>query len=121
MCLAALLKLSSGTDREDAARELYEEDLSPGPYAREAYLRFYADKEQLEVAAKGIPTEGELTGIVEGAVRLQLTELLTRMAKRLDMLYASYNSKALLAIATGSVLNLVIARCHFWLYRPEVK
>ena len=121
VCLAALLKLSSGTDQEDAAREFYEEDLSPGPYAREAYLRFYADKEQLEVAAKGIPTEGELTGIVEGAVRLQLTELLTRMAKRLDMLYASYNSKALLAIATGSELNLDLARCHFWLNRPEVK
>lgn len=44
MCLAALLKLSSGTDREQAARDLFEGKSPPGPYSQETYLRLYADK-----------------------------------------------------------------------------
>lgn len=121
MCLAALLKLSSGTHREEVARGLFESGSYLGTYARETYLRFYAGNEQLETAGKGIPTEAELTGIVEGAARMQSIDLMIRMAKRLDILYTSYNSKVLLAIATGMELNVELGRCHFWLNRPEVK
>lgn len=121
MCLAALLKLSSGTDREQAARDLFEGKSPPGPYSQETYLRLCADKEYLEAAGKGSPTEAELTGTVEGAARLQLTDLMMRMAKHLDMWFPSYNSRVLLAIATGMEFNPDLARCHFWLNRPEVK
>lgn len=121
VCLAALLKLSSSTDREQVAKGMYAEMPSPGPYAREAYLRFYASEAQLEEAIKGIPTEGDLTGIIEGALRLELTDLLTRAAERLHTLYPSYNSKVLLTIAIGYELNSVLSLRHFWLNRPEVK
>lgn len=121
ICLAALLKLAIGTSRSDVAREIYTSETSPGAYAREAYLRFYADKDELEAAGKGIPTEAELTGIVEGSARLQAIELMDQMAKRLNTLYPSYNSKVLLAMATGLGLNVELERCHFWLNQPEVK
>ena len=121
MCLAALLKLSSSSGREVAARELFENEPSHGPYARETYLRLYASNEQLEEAGKGNPPEAELTGIVEGASRLNLTDLMMRMAMRLNTLYPSYNSRVLLAIATGLELNPDLERCHLWLNRPDVK
>lgn len=121
MCLAALLKLANGTNRAAVARELYTGEAHPGIYAREAYLRFYAGYDELEAAGKGTPTEAELTGIVEGSVRLHSIDLMVLMAKRLDTLYPSYNSKVLLAIATGLGLNGELERCHFWLNRPEIK
>jgi hypothetical protein len=121
VCLAALLRLSRSTERESAAKELYLAEPSPGIYTKEAFLRYYADEEQLQAAVKGFPAEEVLTGIVEGALRLQLRDLSIQMAEQLNLNFGSYNSRVLLAIATGVALNPDLAERHFWLTRPEVK
>lgn len=121
VCQAALLQLSYRTEREGEAKDLYLAEPSPGAYSQEAYLRCYADEEQLRAAVKGFPTEGVLTGAVEGALRLSAANLALELATRLNSLYGSYNARVLLAIATGVALNPDLAGHHFWLSRPEVK
>ncbi|MFJ4455947.1 hypothetical protein ACIP1G_18940 [Pseudomonas sp. NPDC089392] len=121
VCQAALLQLSHGTKQEDDARALYLEEAAPGIYAKEAFMRYHADEEQLQAALVGFPPEPVLTGIVGGALRLENGSLSLRAADRLNTLYGSYNSKVLLAMATGLCLNPDIADYHLWLHRPEVK
>lgn len=121
VCQAALLQLSYHTAREGEAKDLYLAELSPGAYSQEAYLRCYADEEQLRMAVRGFPTEGVLTGAVEGALRLPAAHLALELAARLNSLYSSYNARVLLAIATGFALNPDLAGHHLWLNRPEVK
>lgn len=121
VCQAALLQLSYRTPREGEATELYLAEESPGAHAREAYLRSYADEEQLRKAGKGLPPEGVLTGAVEGALRLQLGNLALELATRLNSYYGSYNARVLLAMAMGLALNPDLAELHFWLNRPKVK
>lgn len=121
VCQAALLQLSYRTAREGEAKDLYFSEPSPGAYSQEAYLRCYADEEQIRAAVKSFPTEGVLTGAVEGAIRLSATDLALELATRLNSLYSSYNARVLLAIATGVALNPDLAGQHFWLNRPEVK
>ncbi len=121
VCQAALLQLSYRTAREGEAKDLYLSESSPGAYSQEAYLRCYADEEQIRSAVKGFPTEGVLTGAVEGAIRLSAANLAFELATRLNSLYGSYNARAVLAIATGIALNPDLAGHHFWLNRPEVK
>lgn len=121
VCQAALLQLSYRTAREGEAKDLYFSELSPGAYSQEAYLRCYADEEQIQTAVKGFPAEGVLTGAVEGAIRLHATNLALELATRLNSLYSSYNARVLLAIATGVALNPDLAGHHLWLNRPEVK
>lgn len=121
VCQAALLRLSHGTKQEDDARALYLREAAPGIYAKEAFMRYHADEEQLQEALVGFPPEPVLTGIVGGALRLQSGSLSLHAADRLNTLYGSYNSKVLLAIATGLCLNPEIADYHLWLHRPEVK
>lgn len=121
VCQAALLQLSYRTSREGEAKDLYLFETSPGAYSQEAYLRYYADEEQIQTAVKGFPAEGVLTGAVEGAIRLHATNLALELATRLNSLYSSYNARVLLAIATGVALNPDLAGQHFWLTRPEMK
>lgn|GEM_PF-1130370 len=121
VCQAALLHLSFGTARETAAKDLYLAESSPGEYSQEAYLRCYADEEQLRAVCKGFPPEGVLTGGVEGAFRLHLADLAQELAARLTSLYGSYNARVLSAIALGLTLNKDLAGNHFWLNRPDVK
>ena len=121
VCLAALFKLSYRTEREAEVKALYFAEISPGTYSQEAYLRYYADLEQLQETVKGFPTEGVLTGAVEGALRLDAGNFAFDLAKRLNSIYSSYNAKVLLAIAKGILLNPDLAKNHFWLSRPGVK
>lgn len=121
VCQAALLKLSYNTEREGEAKNFYLGEPSPGTYSQEEYLRCYADEEQLQTAVRGFPTEGVLTGAVDGALRLSAASLALELATRLSSLYDSYNARVLLAIATGFALNSDLAGHHFWLNRPEVK
>ncbi|CAI8847654.1 PIN domain-containing protein [Pseudomonas chlororaphis] len=121
LCEAALLQLSYHTSREGDAKDLYLAEPSPGAYAREAYLRCYADEEQLREAGKGFPPEGVLTGAVEGALRLGSGDLAFELATRLNSHYGTYNARVLLAIATGYTLNPDFAEHHLWLSRPDVK
>lgn len=121
VCQAALLQLSYSTEREEEAKGLYLAECSPGEYAQEAYLRYYADEQQLRAAVKTLPTEGVLTGAVEGALRLSAASLAFELATRLNSLYSSYNARVLLAMATGIALNPELVGHHFWLNRPEVK
>lgn len=121
VCRAALLQLAYRTTREGDAKDLYLAEISPGAYSQEAYLRCYADEEQLRFSTSGFPTEGVLTGAVEGALRLQAANLALHLATRLSSLYGSFNARVLLAIATGVALNPDLAGHHFWLNRPEVK
>ncbi|KAB0514161.1 hypothetical protein SAMN04490189_0025 [Pseudomonas koreensis] len=121
-CLAALLRLARRTERESAAKEHYLAEPAPGPYSKEAFLRSYADTTQLEAASQQfILSEGELTGIVEGALRLDLDDLANRMAKRLSDEYKSYNADVLQAMASASTLNGHLFSQHLWLNSPEVK
>lgn len=121
VCQAALLQLSSGTKQEEEARALYLEEAAPGIYAREAFMRYHADEEQLRAALVGFPPEPVLTGITGGALRLQNNDLALCAADRLNTVYGSYNSRVLLAMATALCLEPEIADYHLWLHRPEIK
>lgn len=123
VCLAALLKLSVNTAREGEAVKLYLSEVAQGPNSVEAYLRYYADEArlQLEAANSNFPIEGVLTGAAEGAFRLNAVSLMLELTSRLNSLYGSYNSRVLLAVATGIALNPDLAKHHFWLNRAEVK
>jgi hypothetical protein len=122
VCLAALLRLSRHTERERAAKEHYLAEPAPGLYAKESFLRSYADESQLETASRQfILSEGELTGIVEGALRLELAELANRMAKRLSDDHESYNADVLQVMASAFDLNRHLFSRHLWLNTPEVK
>lgn len=122
VCLAALLKFSKGSDREETARKLFANEKQPGQYAREEYLRLYASEDELRLAGEVIlPTEGELTGVVEGAIRLTLTDFLSSVARRLETLYPSNNASLLSAIAAAYELNPELERRHFWLSDPRVR
>lgn len=55
VCQAALLQLSYRTAREGEAKDLYLSEPSPGAYSQEAYLRCYADEEQIRAAVKSSP------------------------------------------------------------------
>ena len=122
VCLAALLRLSRHTERETAAKEYYLAELAPGLYAKEAFLRSYADESQLETASRQfILSEGELRGIVEGALRLELACLAIRMAKRLSDDYKSDNADVLRVMASAFNLNGQLFSRHLWLNSPEVK
>ncbi len=121
ICQAALLKLSYCTPREGEAQELFLSEATPGDYSREAFLRYFADEEQLRAAVKTFPSEGVLTGAVEGAFRLHSTDTALELATRLNSLYSSYNSRVLFAVATGVALNPDLAEHHFWLKPPDVK
>ncbi|RZO10659.1 hypothetical protein EKG40_03570 [Pseudomonas moorei] len=122
VCLAALLRLARRTEREPAAIEHYLAELAPGPYSKEAFLRSYADATQLEAASRQfILSEGELTGIVEGALRLELSDLAVRMARRLSDDHKSYNADVLQVMASAFDLNRHLFSRHLWLNTPEVK
>jgi hypothetical protein len=121
VCKAALLQLSHCTAREGEAKDLYFSEDSPGEYSREAYLRYYAEEDQIRAAVRGFPVEGVLTGAVEGAFRLSAVNLGLELATRLSSIYDSYNARVLLAVATGLALNPDLAKNHLWLSQPEVK
>ncbi|PRY64434.1 hypothetical protein B0H98_10595 [Vreelandella songnenensis] len=122
VCLAALLRLSRNTAREAAAKNYYLAAPDLGPYTREAFLRFYADESELEVASQKLfLSEGELTGIVEGALRLNLGCLAFRASSLLKETFPSYNASVLQVLARATILNKDIAQRHLWLNLPEVK
>jgi hypothetical protein len=122
VCLAALLRLARRTKREPAAIEHYLAEPAPGLYSKEVFLRSYADETQLETASRQfILSEGELTGIVEGALRLELVDLAIRMAKRLSNDHKSYNADVLQVMASAFKLNGNLSSRHLWLNSPEVK
>jgi len=121
VCQAALLQLSYKSTRAEEAIDLYLSEDLPGDYSRESYLRYYANEDQLRAAVKSFPSEGVLTGAVEGAFRLHAENMAVELATRLNSHYSSYNARVLLAVATGVALNPDFGGKHFWLQPPEVK
>lgn len=121
-CIAALLKFSRKTDSEESAKELYDETTNPGPYAREAFYRYYATVDVLLAASKKlILSEGELTGIVDGACRLEALDIASPAAVRLHDLYPSDNSRVLLLITKALRLNPAVKERSYWLTDPQLK
>lgn len=122
VCLAALLRLSRGTEQEETAKAYFLAEPAPGLYSNEVFLSLYADQDRLESAgAKFVISEGELTGIIEGSLRLGLIDFAVRMAKRLSENFDSYNAKVLQVAANAHALNPELAHCHLWLCSPEIK
>lgn len=122
VCLAALLRLSHGTEREQAAKTHYLAEKTAGPYAAEIYLSHYADEEYIIGASEQfLISEAELTGIVIGSLRLELISLANAMALRLTRDYPSYNARVLELFARAYALNPEIADRHLWLCTPELK
>lgn len=122
VCLAALLRLSYKTERENAAKEYYLAESASGIYSKEAFLCFYADEAQLEAEIRRfIISEGELVGIVEGAFRVKLPNLAIQAANYLQETFPSYNASVLCVMANAFNLNKDISQHHLWLHLPEVK
>lgn len=122
VCLAALLRLSYRTERENAAKEYYLAESASGIYSKEVFLCFYADEAQLEAEIQRfIISEGELVGIVEGAFRVELPSLAIQAANRLQKTFPSYNASVLCVMANAFNLNKDISQHHLWLHLPEVK
>ncbi|MDD1963749.1 hypothetical protein NPS29_00290 [Pseudomonas putida] len=122
VCLAAILRLAAKTNRAPEACKYYSAETEPGIYAKEAFLTFFADAEQLHDASESfVVSEEELTGIVEGAIRLDLTGLAVRVADQLVELYPGYNAKVLRTTVTALELNPELKERHLWLCTPSVK
>lgn len=121
-CIAALLKFTRNTESEESAKSLYYDTPNPGPYSREAFYRYYATQEDLLAASKQlILSEGELTGIVDGAHRLDATEISTPASFRLHSLYPSGNSRVLLLTNKALHLNPLVKERQYWLTDPQLK
>lgn len=122
VCLAALLRLSHGTDREQAAKDHYLGEATPGQYATEVFLGQYADEAYIKEASKQfLISEASLTGIVTGSLRLELTSFANSMALRLSRDYPSYNAKVLQVFARAYELNPYVSERHLWLCTPDLK
>lgn len=122
LCIAALLKLTRKTEHEEAALAYYHDTPAPGPYSREAFYKHFASEEVLTAASKQLAlTEGELTGIVDGAIRLQAIDIAAPAAVRLSELYPSYNARVLLLITKAFRLNPAVKQCQYWLADPALK
>lgn len=121
VCLAALLKLARGNEREDAAIELYLQVETHGSHTKEAWLCYYANEKELELYTKSLPSEAILTAAIAGAFRLEQADLALTLAKQLKTHYPSLNQRILFAMASGVVLNVELEKQHFWLSKPEVK
>lgn len=122
LCIAALLKFSKHTDYQKAALTHYQKTSAPGPYSLEAYYRDFAQHDVLLAASKKlIFSEGELTGIVEGAIRLAALDIAPTAAKTLHDRYPSYNASVLLTHAKAHELNPLVSKTQYWLTDPELR
>jgi hypothetical protein len=122
LCIAALLKFSGKVGAQEAAQAHYHEAGNPGPYSREAYYRHFATQAVLLQASKHLlHTEGELTGIIEGAIRLEAMEIAAPAAERLLSLYPSSNARVLSVITKAFLLNPEVQRRQYWLTDPELR
>lgn len=122
VCLAAILRLATKTNRETEAREHYTAQVERGVYAKEAYLTFFADATELEEASQSfVLSEEEMTGIVEGAIRLELVGLGIRIGNQLLEVYPSYNAQVLRITVTALELNPELKEQHLWLCTPQLK
>tara|TARA_R110002124_G_scaffold128157_20_gene288743 strand:+ start:838 stop:4167 length:3330 start_codon:yes stop_codon:yes gene_type:complete len=122
LCLAALLQLSRGSDSEEQAKQLYLSEAMTHQYANEVFFKIYADKECIKESLGNILlTEGEISGIVQGALRLGMDELAVSTAERLNKEHYNYNSKYLFLFAKAVSFNSVLSVKHYWLYSKEEK
>lgn len=122
LCIAALMKFSKGTDYQEAALTHFHNTPQPGPYSREAYYRDFASQDALLAASQQlIFSEGELTGVVEGAIRLAAIDIASSSAKTLHERYPSYNASVLLALAKAHQLNPVVTKTQYWLTNSHLR
>ncbi|MHB2250573.1 GapS6b family protein [Pseudomonas fitomaticsae] len=122
VCLAAMIRLSAETEKEADTKKHFASESQPGQYAKEAFLSLLADEAELEeFSRKFVLTEGEMTGIVEGALRLELLDIAVRAGDRLLEMHPSYNAEVLRVLVSALALNRELQQRHLWLCSPRVK
>ncbi|MCS5516962.1 hypothetical protein NWF32_24730 [Pseudomonas qingdaonensis] len=122
LCIAGLLKFSRKVGCEQAAQAEYLRQHRPGPYSREAFYRYFAPYDTLlAVSGQLILSEGDLTGLADGAFRLEAIDIASSTAARLHLLAPSYNSRVLQLLAKAITLNPVVRHRQYWLTTPQVK
>ncbi|MCK2124812.1 hypothetical protein [Pseudomonas sp. PNPG3] len=122
LCIAALLKFSLNTVHEEAAKTEYFNVPEPGIYSQEAFYRHFAPRETLDaLSRKLLLNEGELTGLVEGMIRLGAIDAAAPAADRLHQIFPTYTSRYLLLQVKASQLEPAVLKSQHWLCSPEVK
>ncbi|MDD2023239.1 PIN domain-containing protein [Pseudomonas putida] len=122
LCIAGLLKFSGKVGHEEAAQAEYRKLSQPGPYSTEAFYRYFATQETLLAVSKQlILSDGELTGLVEGALRLRALDIAAPAAARLDEMSQTYNSRVLLTLTRAMQLNPAVKKRQYWLSDPQLK
>ncbi len=122
LCIAALLKFSRRIGYDEAAKAEYLRQAQPGPYSREAFYRYFAPYDiLLSVSKQLILTEGDLTGVIDGAFRIEAIDIAAPVAAKLNKLFPSYNSQVLQLLAKAFTLNPAVKKQQYWLSDPQVK
>lgn len=117
LCFAILVRFECRFDREADARRRCENESDLGVYSREVYYELVSSKEILEEVFSSREldlSEGELTGLICGALRLEDIELAKVALSRLEVGYSSGNSAVLKLFVRAVVLNPVLKRGQYW-------
>lgn len=115
--LAILIKLDAKYNRTVEARERYLKADILKTYSQEAFYEFVATVEELKQAYEENRInldESQLNGLIRGAFRSKQFELSLIMAKRLNEVFPSFNSKVLFLVATACDIEIKLGDKHFW-------
>ena len=123
LCFAILVRFECRFDRESDAKRRCETESILGVYSREVYYELVSSKEVLYEVFSGREldlSEGELTGLIYGALRLEEIELAKLALSRLDLDYPSENSAILKLYTRAVVLNPVLKRGQYWCLNKSI-
>lgn len=108
ICLAALLRLDLKNGKTADAAERYKLAEKIGEYSKEIFYELIADSDTLETEfnqKKLLMKEGEFSGIILGAIRVENHQLLSLATTRLSETFPSYNSHAYSLICETLKIN----------------
>ena len=122
LCLSALVRLDVQADDQESARASVKEFSLLGSHSAEAFYSFLATEEELEEGGSGKYNHDliALNGVVNGALRLNKSELAQKMSGRMVKIAPSQKSQAAHFFARCEALNSELGGCHYWLLPYDV-
>lgn len=117
LCFAVLVRFECRFGRENDAKKRCERQEDLGVYAREVFYELVLSAEGLSEVFREREldlTEGEITGVVNGALRLDALDLAALALTRLESDYPSSNCAVLKLYLRALALNPVLIKGQYW-------
>ncbi len=114
---SAQLRLDVKNERFEDARKRYVSASTHGTYTKEAFYELIANVTEIETtfrAEKLSLNEVELCGLVRGALRLKNSEQALEIAKFLDDLSPTFNSKTFITLSRACLVESKLKSDHYW-------